>query len=433
MIRSAEIQNKLLHLVGWKQNYDTTKLKISEDLTTSESGLYFQQAHPLLTLQNLSCVAPDFTNISFAEHSLGAEYEEGNIVMRENKLYKCLKKHTDKQLTDTSYWKETDLFSDWVEDKTKASIQKAISRFYTEKINKGTYAPLCENRALFDGAGRIVDTVKNRNNVVGLEIIPARSKGVTIKINKIALQFTELGKYQIYVMHSSSAEPYKIITLEKKKKNSIEWFNIPDLYLPYQTDITDAGGSWYICYLQSELPTNSEAIRKDRDWSKGPCNACSRHEYEAFKVWSKYIEVHPFYIHQDNALTNEGIELWDIENNMYDYNNNFGLNLDISIECDLTDFIVEQRMLFQDIIIKQVAVDMLREFAYNPSVRTNRHSINASRIDILNEIDGDAAAIKKSGLSYELEKAFNAISLSTEGLDRVCMPCKNNGINYRVI
>ena len=52
MVRANDIQEKLLHLIGWEQNYDTSDLKISDALTVSESGLYFQQIHPLLTLQN---------------------------------------------------------------------------------------------------------------------------------------------------------------------------------------------------------------------------------------------------------------------------------------------------------------------------------------------------------------------------------------------
>ena len=49
MVRANDIQEKLLRLIGWEQNYDTSDLKISDALTVSESGLYFQQIHPLLT------------------------------------------------------------------------------------------------------------------------------------------------------------------------------------------------------------------------------------------------------------------------------------------------------------------------------------------------------------------------------------------------
>lgn len=435
MVRANDIQERLLHLIGWEQNYDTPDLKISDALTVSESGLYFQQVHPLLTLQNMSCIAPDFKNIAFPEYDSEKQYNKGNIVNYQDVQYKALQKTQGKQPDiEPEYWAETNLFSEWLEGKTKASIQKAIARYCNEKTAEGTNKPLCESRTLFDGTGRLVDTVKNKKNLVGFEIIPIRAKGVTTKINKICLQFTKAGEYTLYLMHSSMDMPVKIIKLDKTRDNSAEWFAIDDLYLPYQSEDNDAGGSWYLCYFQSELPTGSQAIRKNKDWSKEPCRACSRRELLAWMAWSKYIEIHPFFVNEElTSIDDESLHLWDVENNQYTYDNNYGLNLEVTVSCDITDFIIEQRAIFQDIIAKQVAVDMLREFVYNSSVRTNRHSINASRLDILYEVDGDSSSMKKSGLSYQLDMAFKAVKLSTSGIDRVCLPCKNNGVKYRTV
>lgn len=435
MVRANDIQEKLLHLIGWEQNYDTSDLKISDALTVSESGLYFQQIHPLLTLQNMSCIAPDFKNITFPEYNSEKEYSKGNVVDYQGTQYKALQKAQGKQPDiESEYWVETNLFSEWLESKTKASIQKAIARYCNEKTAEGTNKPLCESRTLFDGTGRLVDTVKNKKNLVGFEIVPVRAKGVTTKINKICLQFTKAGEYTLYLMHSSMDAPVKIIKLNKIRDNSAEWFIVNDLYLPYQSEDNDAGGSWYLCYFQSELPEGSQAIRKNKDWSKEPCGSCSRRELLAWIAWSKYIEIHPFFVNEELVnIEDESLHLWDVENNQYTYDNNYGLNLEVTVSCDITDFIVEQRMMFQDVIAKQVAVDMLREFAYNSNVRTNRHSINASRLDILYEVDGDSSSMKKSGLSYQLDMAFKAIKLSTSGIDRVCLPCRNNGIKYRTV
>lgn len=435
MVRANDIQEKLLHLIGWEQNYDTSDLKISDALTVSESGLYFQQIHPLLTLQNMSCIAPDFKNITFPEYNSEKEYSKGNVVDYQGTQYKALQKAQGKQPDiESEYWVETNLFSEWLESKTKASIQKAIARYCNEKTVEGTNKPLCESRTLFDGTGRLVDTVKNKKNLVGFEIIPVRAKGVTTKINKICLQFTKAGEYTLYLMHSSMDAPVKIIKLNKIRDNSAEWFTVDDLYLPYQSEYNDAGGSWYLCYFQSELPEGSQAIRKNKDWSKEPCGSCSRRELLAWMAWSKYLEIHPFFVNEELInIEDESLHLWDVENNQYTYDNNYGLNLEVTVSCDITDFIVEQRMMFQDVIAKQVAVDMLREFAYNSNVRTNRHSINASRLDILYEVDGDSSSMKKSGLSYQLDMAFKAIKLSTSGIDRVCLPCRNNGIKYRTV
>lgn len=434
MIRAFDIQEKLFHLVGWEQNYDTSELKISDALTVSESGIYFQQIHPLLTLQSLSSIAPDFRNVVYPVYSSSESYKKGSIVEYSCSTYKAIQDSVGKQPdTETEYWVETNPFSEWLEHKTKASIQKAIVRFCNEKIAQGTHKALCENRTLFDGTGRLVDTVKNKNNLVGFEIVPIRSKGVTTRINKIGLQFTKPGEYTLYLMHSSVDYPIKTIKINKVRENSVEWFSFNDIYLPYQSEDNDAGGSWYLCYFQSELPEGSQAIRKNKDWSKEPCGSCSRKELLAWMAWSKYIEIHPFYVNEELVDSEDNIHLWDISNNQYTYDNNYGINLEVTIECDITDFIIEQRMLFQDVIAKQVAIDMLREFAYNANVRTNRHSINASRLDILYEIDGDSSSMKKSGLSYQLDNAFDAIKLNTEGIDRVCLPCKNNGIKYRTI
>lgn len=433
MVRANDIQNQLLHLIGWEQNY-TSELKISDTLTMSESGIYFQQIHPLLTLENLSSIAPDFSSAVFEEYDSKAQYKTGDIISQAGVLYKALKNNSGKvPNTSSEYWIKTDPFSEWLEHKTKASIQKAITRFCNEKIAQGTYKSLCENKTLFDNTGRISDTIKNKNRLVGFEIIPVRAKGVTTKINKIGLQFTEPGDYTLYLMHSGSNTPIRTLTLSKTSKNSMEWFSFSDLYLPYESEETDAGGSWYLCYLQSELPKNSLAVKKDKDWSKGPCKSCSRREYASWEAWSKYLEIHPFTVSEESVDITEGLIMWDIENNQYTYDSNYGLNLEVTVSCDITDFIIEQRFLFQDIIAKQVAIDMLREFAYNANVRTNRHSINASRVDILYEIDGDSSSMKKSGLSYQLDIAFNAIQLSTSGINRVCLPCKNNGIKYRTI
>lgn len=427
MIRVADIQDKMLHLVGWKQSYDLSDIMLSSNITQTESGMYFQQIHPLLTLDNLRSIAPDFQNYNWQVHDVNKAYKSGEVVRIDDSLYKALQNvPAETDILDTDYWSETNPFSEWLEEKTKASIVKLVNKFINTKLADKATKSLIENKILFDGTGRLTNKIENRNKLVGFEIDTVRSKGVTVKIDKIGLQMTEPGSYTLYIFHSSNTEPIYTLTFEKTKANSLEWFKPKeDILLPYESANTDAGGSWYLVYRQSELPENAQAIYKDRDWSTGPCKACSRSEFLAYQAWSRYIEVHPFYISED--------EEFDPEIMNFTYDKNYGINLEVSAYCDLTDFIIKQRAMFQDVLSKQVAIDFLREFAYNPNVRTNRHSINASKLDILTELDGDANSMRQSGLSYELDIALKALSISTQGLDRVCLPCVNNGIKYRSI
>ena len=427
MIRIADIQDKMLHLVGWKQSYDLSDIMLSSNLTQTESGMYFQQIHPLLTLDNLRSIAPDFQDFNWQVHDVNKAYKSGEVVRVDDSLYKAIQDvPTETDILDSEYWSETNPFSEWLEEKTKASIVKLVNKFINMKLADKATKSLIENKILFDGTGRLTNKIENRNKLVGFEIDTVRSKGVTVKIDKIGLQMTEPGSYTLYIFHSSNPEPIYTLTFEKTKANSLEWFKPKDdILLPYESANTDAGGSWYLVYKQSELPENAQAIYKDRDWSTGPCKACSRSEFLAYQAWSRYIEVHPFYISED--------EEFDPEIMNFTYDKNYGINLEVSAYCDLTDFIIKQRAMFQDVLSKQVAIDFLREFAYNPNVRTNRHSINASKLDILTELDGDANSMRQSGLSYELDIALKALSISTQGLDRVCLPCVNNGIKYRSI
>lgn len=427
MIRIADIQDKMLHLVGWKQSYDLSDIMLSSNITQTESGMYFQQIHPLLTLDNLRSIAPDFQNYNWQVHDVNKAYKSGEVVRIDDSLYKAIQDvPAETDILDSEYWSETNPFSEWLEEKTKASIVKLVNKFINVKLADKATKSLIENKILFDGTGRLTNKIENRNKLVGFEIDTVRSKGVTVKIDKIGLQMTEPGSYTLYIFHSSNPEPIYTLTFEKTKANSLEWFKPKDdILLPYESVNTDAGGSWYLVYKQSELPENAQAIYKDRDWSTGPCKACSRSEFLAYQAWSRYIEVHPFYISED--------EEFDPEIMNFTYDKNYGINLEVSAYCDLTDFIIKQRAMFQDVLSKQVAIDFLREFAYNPNVRTNRHSINASKLDILTELDGDANNMRQSGLSYELDIALKALSISTQGLDRVCLPCVNNGIKYRSI
>lgn len=435
MIRIKDLNEQLLHLVGWQQSYDTSEVKLSDNLTQSESGMYFQQVHPLLTLPNLMSIAPDFKNTNFPEHDANSSYKEGVVVTLEDRYYKSIKDvPVNTEIINDEYWIETNLFSEWLEDKTKASIIKLINKFINMKLADKASKSLIENKTLFDGTGRLTNLATNRNRFVGFEVDTVRSKGVTVKINKIGLQFTRPGKYKVYILHSSCDTPVYSFEFEKLKSNSIEWFKPKeDILLPYESQEIDAGGSWYIGYLQSDLPENSQAINRDRDWSTQPCKGCSRQEFLAWQAWSKYIEIHPFYVDENQLLGEDEQMYFDPEIMNFTYDANYGINLDVSVYCDLTDFIIKQKQLFQDVIAKQVAVDFLREFAYNPNVRTNRRSINASRTDILYELDGDSSSMKHSGLNYELDLALKALNFSTQGLDRVCLPCVNHGLKYRTV
>lgn len=447
MYRIKEIQDALLHLVGWEQAFDPAKM-ISKYMTESESGLYFQQAHPLLTLDNMAGIMPDDWGMQYPQWNMIIPYKTGDKVRYNDIVWIAVNDsvgeapkmddfnidYSEDFNVNSLYWRPYNMLTDYLERITRNGIATAIQTFVQIKQLERETRNLLERKTLFDGAGRIRATLQNNHKLVGFEIVPVRAMGVTAKIEKIGLQMTGgTGIVRMYLFHSSQIEPIKTFDLNFTVTNGgFQWFPLTDCYLPYISDKNNAGGAWFLCYNQDELPAGMEAINVSKDWSREPCGTCNIGSVQIWRELTKYLQVTPFMYNAPETFA-EYPELWDIAYTMYTNTLNYGLNCEITIGCDLTDFIISQKQIFQTVLQRQVAAIALRTLAMNPDVRVNRNQSNASRTDILYEIDGNTSGMRPNGLGYELKKAYEALRFDTQGLDRICLSCNNHGVRYRTV
>lgn len=438
MYRLDEINEALLHLVGWEQAYNPAEA-IESGLTASESGLTFQGAHPLMTLANVRAAMPDDFGYDYSEWSSATQYHTGDKVRitsaGSTTVYIATADNINQNPALSSSWKQYNMLSDFLTNSVKNGINTAVLQFVESKEIKSETKTLMERRTFFDGAARLQATIQNKHKIVGMEIVPVRAMGVTAKIERIGLQMIgATGTIKMYLFHSSQRAPRQTITLNfTNTSGGFQWF-IPQapVYLPYISTGNDSGGAWYLVYCQDELPQYMEALNVSKDWSREPCATCLGGSIESWKELTKYLQVSPFCTGIPAGFL-QTPQLWDIAQNSYTNTMNYGINCEISVGCDLTDFIIEQKMMFASVIQKQVAVNLLRTIAMNPDVRVNRNQANVSRMDILYELDGNTNSNKPGGLGNELKAAYKALSLDTRGIDRVCLSCNNHGVKYRVI
>ena len=417
MYRLNDLVSSFSNLVGWK---DT-------DLSATESGLYFQEAHPLLTIRALRGIMPKDLAEKYPAYDSTMEYAKGARVRSNGKVYESLKDENASPVTSTD-WKEYDVLNDYLTYITERGIKKVITKFVNEKIVGMESKNLVDRRTLFDGAGSREARTENRGRLVGFEITPFRSNGITTTLNRVGLQFIgNTGTVKLYLFHSSQPEPIatKEVTISSDK-GIFTWVDL-GWVLPYLSDDINAGGSWYVVYNQAALPDYMESINFGRDWSREPCNTCNKGNLQLYRLMQKYLTLSPFYVVAPDWDEN----LWDIEDNIYTPNNNYGLNFMFTMACDITDTLISERFQFASAIQLQVATDALREIALNPEVAVNRVQSNAERDNIMFEAYGNGQGIK--GLSGELEKAYKALSVDLKGLDPICMGCHNKGIHYRSI
>lgn len=444
MIRIPVIVDALLPLVGWRQSYDPRDT-LDESITQSESGLYFQDTHPLMTLKNVRSVMPEDYLFRYPEWLSIVPYKKGQKVRHMDIVWvaKQDNQNMEPPASDFNgdysddfggeYWKPYNFMTDFLRQQTEAGITQAVQTFLQIKGLLRETKDLLERRTFFDGAGRLQNTQPAQGKLVGMEINPVRSMGVTAKIERIGLQMTgATGNVRVYLFHSSQRDPIKVADLNFTKQNGgFQWFDMPDWYMPYISDGNNSGGSWYLVYDQNSLPDGMLAINASKDWSREPCMTCNAGSVANWRELTKYLLISPFKTHAYETFA-EYPELWDINDNIYTNTSNYGLNVEVSVGCDLTDFIVRERMMFATVIQRQVTANLLRTMALNPEVRTNRNQSNVSQQAILYELDGNTQG-REGGLGYELRKGYDALDLNTRGLDRICLTCRPVGVRYRTV
>lgn len=430
MYRIKDIQEGLKNLVGWEQNFNPAEA-IDEDLTESESGLFFQNAHPLLTLDNVKSIIPENFFFGYPIWSNQSAYHKGDKVRHSNKIWIALADNTAETPADGSlFWKEYNFLSDYLRHLVNNGIATTIQTFMQMKGLYRESKNLLERRTFFDGSGRINANIENRGRLVGFEIIPVRAMGVTTKIERIGLQMKGgTGIVKMYLFHSSQRDPIKTFDLEFTNTNGgFQWFSMKDVFMPYISNGNNSGGSWYLVYNQDDLPEGMEAINMSKDWSREPCGTCNPGNLESWREITKYLFISPFSIKAPSTFA-QYPEFWDVDMMSFTNTINYGLNVEVSVGCDLTDFILSQKELFATALQRQVAATALRTMALNPDVRVNRNQSNVNRNDILYEIDGNTGG-RPTGLGYDLKMAYEALSLDTRGIDRICLSCNNGGVKY---
>lgn len=438
MIRLQDIQTALLPVVGWQQDYNPQN-QIDESLCVSESGLTFQGAHPLVTLANVRAIMPDDYLYKYPNWNNQTAYRIGDKVKHKSVVYVAKTNNTGADPEQNPEdWAEYNMVSDFVRHLTVNGINTAVQTFIQEKQLTQETKNLLERRTFFDGAARLAATIDPSGKIVGFEIVPVRAMGVTTKIERIGLQMVgATGPVRLYLFHSSQVAPMQVIDLTfTNTKGGFQWFTPEQpVYLPYipgaDGNGNDAGGAWFLCYNQNELPAGMQALNVSKDWSVEPCQTCLGGSIESWRQMTKYLQVSPFSIHAPLDF-HDYPEMFDIGEIGYTNTMNYGMNVEISVGCDLTDFIISQRQIFATVIQKQVAANVLRTIAMNPDVRVNRNQLNATRDELLYELDG-APTGRASGLGYELKQAYKALSLDTRGLDRICLQCNNHGVKYRTV
>lgn len=423
MYRDNDLQTCLFGLVGFRQNGNPKYPQIAPSLLVSASQLYFQDEHPLLTVENLDQALTNYDAYNYPVWLIGTVYAIGQKVRAaNNKVYEAIQAGAGNEPSATPlFWVEVPLFSQKLEAVVRSGINKiAASVFQNKKLRESTKT-LIENVQLFDGNGSLTDKEIKLGRFVGFKIMLEDHRDLITVIRRLGTQFSQANPaFKLYIFHTSQEDPITIINLALTKINSFEWSKL-DYTLKYLSDSYAPGGSFRIGYYEDRLV--GQAVNRGYDFAVSPMPCNCNNWYGLYTKWSKYIRVEPFEVVPEilPILDGSGAKFWSPQSEVSQYQKSYGLNLDLSVRCDCTEFLCREKDLFTHALLKQVAVDLLQEIAN--SVRNNpvaKEIRDLATFALLNKPDGNAGKIK------EKDKAIEALDFDTSDLNEACLPCNNS-------
>ena len=434
MFTPTIIQECLFDRVKFRQTVNPDYPQLNDNLIEpNESGLYFEDAHALITIENIDSCAKNYAIFNFPVWDIATEYNTGDRVRfaGDNQVYQSLVDNNLGNQPDTNpaEWELVNLISLYLEGKVKDSISEIVSKMFTmKKLNRETKA-IFQNTRLFDWTRSLKDKVIKKSRFVGFEIVPRRDVNLSVVIQKIGTDFDTVNPdLNIYIFHSSQFDPLFVIPVNHNKANSHVWTKV-NTTLNYMNDNYDAGGSFYIGYYEDEL--EGQAIEKTNiDFAVGPRGCCQGTTTRLWNLWTKYLSVTPIVVDASNL---NGKNLWDVDKTGQIWCTNFGLNLELSVKCDMSDLICNQADLFDFIIQKHTALKLIGELAYN--TRQNFVSKKVQQeIEDINKNPEFTTALKDNnvlGLSMEVNQLLEGLDIDLSQLHTVCLPCKKKGSRYK--
>jgi hypothetical protein len=377
MFNIETINEELKNLIGIK---DEGEITLNTDLNTSTSGLYLNNHHPLLRLENIENSRP----------------EQQDLV-------------------------------EYLTDIRDSSISKMLNDVYVKKqLNKAVKETLTEDTPLFDSTAPLRNIETPRGRFVGLMLRPSKTNNLQSIVSQVSLQLVSAQTLPIYLFHSSQRDPLDSVDLIYTKPASTQWFVLPEAWiLQYKTNETDAGGAYMIGYYEDDLESNNKAIYREHNFAKAPCGSCNRWNASYYRTWSPYTSISAGY------FTPQELETFPSITDLHYSDRNFGLNIKIKFKCDLTAFILEHSRALVYPLLDRMAIDIIRHFEMMPT-RNNAvmDKVAKESYIAINGVVSENNYIKSRGLIHDYEDKLKALSFEYSRLDPVCVPCNDRSIKW---
>ena len=429
----ALLIKELAKSFGFYQTANPDYSIISPSLSTATNNRFVNDVHGLIRPENIdqSISSP----MIYPFDAWGGDtlaYDVGEVYSVNGVNYEAVQNvPLGIDILDTAYWFELDWYNNYLYQKRFQAAATTIDHVFNGKKIRTKVKSIYENIALFDGRGNFRDKQANSNSFVGLRFRMKHDRSLVTTIKKIGHQFSEaIGvSVPIYLYHSSQQEPIATFNISHTKANSSIWTNLVDdgtNELRYLDENYDAGGEFFLGYAQSDLGTSQAINMYGVDWVRGfNCSSCNKGSYNNWRNYSPWVDVMGFSISESKFTV--GVDMFDPSDVAYSASKNYGLNIQMTNDCDLTPFFLQHEYLLAEAMNNVCGRLILSDMASNTrgsNGLANQVAPEASKQ--LYEVEGVTGTV-----ADKVNKSLEALSFDLSSLQDECMACDDG--NAQVI
>lgn len=416
MYNPASLRAAFSGVVGILQSNLPQVPQINSPLIDSSSGIYVQDKHPLVSLENIWYAAPDFNANNYAAWVNGNAYAKGVATNDGGKLYQAintLNPSTVAPHLDATNWVLFNPFQSYVQQK----FNQAVTNLFSEVVKifklQDKSRAILERQQLYRGGGSKNSTVVGDDSFVGFEMLIQQAEALLVQIDAIGCQFTEAQDLEFYLYHTSKFDaPVTSQSIAVGGSSSFTWNDVVNFIMMYLNENTQ--GTYIIGYYQSDLTPGNQAITKDWDCSQVPCTSCDGSDLMMYNRWSRYTAFRNIKI-PASGLDIVNKTLPDLSKCQYGYISNWGMNFSLTVRCDLTDFIIYSKTLYADALAMQLALEFLKTIALSTR-------IDPAQAQIKNQARAELNLTEKSTFINQYWNTVRALKADMSGFSTSCQP-----------
>jgi hypothetical protein len=226
--------------------------------------------------------------------------------------------------------------------------------------------------------------------------------GLQSIINEIGLQFAGEEEFKLYLFHSSKSEPLEEVDVTTTGKANWDWKKI-DWELSSMTTEQLNGGVFIVGYYQDDIVSN--AINYTNfNWDNGHCGGCNDPHYSVWKSIRNNFLIYPIYV-PSGSWGIKG-EMFDLNKALYTNNQSFGLNFKFTVRCDLTDFFIQNKFVFKNLLSLKVVHKILNDMKFSQQINSVEENI---KMMIIRDLEGDIET-KLTNIPSQYNKELKAVA-----------------------